>query len=238
MLPIFFYIGAYVHLKSWERASARGERIWHFALRQAKSLAIPSAALLVTWVILGVIVGAVFDLTWMGQAVLMVLSPLWFVFTYLFFVCMMPITVWLHRRYDALVLVFLAGFAVIIDILRFRYQLPGFEWLNMVFVWGFAFQLGYFHGRISGVDRAPQVCRRPDRLGLPVAADPPAGQDHDIRRAVHADRAGLLRAVPGLDGRGARRGLQHGAADAVHHRADDLPGRLRRADPAVGLAPR
>jgi len=156
VLPLFFYIGAYVHLKSWERASARGERIWHFALRQAKSLAIPSAALLVTWVILGVIVGAVFDLTWMGQAVLMVLSPLWFVFTYLFFVCMMPITVWLHRRYDALVLVFLSGFAVIIDILRFRYQLPGFEWLNMVFVWGFAFQLGYFHGRISGVDRAPR----------------------------------------------------------------------------------
>ena len=79
VLPVFFYIGAYVHLKSWERASARGERVWHFALRQAKSLAIPSAALLVTWVILGVIVGVVFDLSWMGQAVLMVLSPLWFV---------------------------------------------------------------------------------------------------------------------------------------------------------------
>ena len=156
VLPLFFYIGAYVHLKSWERASARGERIWHFALRQAKSLAIPSAALLVTWVILGVIVGVVFDLNWMGQAVLMVLSPLWFVFTYLFFVCMMPITVWLHRRYDALVLVFLGGLAVIVDILRFRYQVPGVEWINMVFVWGFAFQLGYFHGRISGVDSAPR----------------------------------------------------------------------------------
>ena len=154
VLPLFFYIGAYVHLKSWERASARGERLWHFALRQAKSLAIPSGALLVTWVVLGIIVGIVFDLNWMGQAVLMVLSPLWFVFAYLFFVCMMPITVWLHRRYDALVLVFLGGLAVIIDILRFRYEVPGAEWLNMVFVWGFAFQLGYFHGRISGVDSA------------------------------------------------------------------------------------
>ena len=28
VLPLFFYIGAYVHLKSWERAAARGERIW------------------------------------------------------------------------------------------------------------------------------------------------------------------------------------------------------------------
>jgi len=156
VLPVFFYIGAYVHLKSWERSAARGERIWHFALRQAKSLAVPSAALLVTWVILGIIVGWVWDLQWMGQAVLMVLSPLWFVFAYLFFVCMMPITVWLHRRYDALVLVYLAGLAVIVDILRFRYEVPGFEWINMVFVWGFAFQLGYFHGRISGVDSAPR----------------------------------------------------------------------------------
>ncbi len=156
VLPVFFYIGAYVHLKSWERAAARGERLWRFALRQARSLAIPSAALLVTWVILGVVVGIVFDLTWMGQAVLMVLSPLWFVFSYLIFICLMPITVWLHRRYDALVLVVLAGLAVIVDILRFRYGLPGVEWLNMVFVWGFAFQLGYFHGRISGVDSAPR----------------------------------------------------------------------------------
>jgi hypothetical protein len=156
VLPLFFYIGAYVHLKSWERAAARGERLWHFALRQAKSLAIPSAALLVTWVILGVIVGLVFDLSWMGQAVLMVVSPLWFVGAYLMFVCLMPITVWLHRRYDALVLVVMGGMAVIVDILQFRYEVPGIEWANMVFVWGFAFQLGYFYGRISGADSAPR----------------------------------------------------------------------------------
>jgi hypothetical protein len=92
----------------------------------------------------------------MGQAVLMVLSPLWFVGAYLLFVCLMPITLWLHRRYDVLVLVVMAGLAVIVDILRFRYQVPGIEWVNMLFVWGFAFQLGYFYGRISGVDTAPR----------------------------------------------------------------------------------
>src|SRR4029077_20353441 len=113
-------------------------------------------ALLVTWVVLGVIVGIVFDLTWMGQAVLMVLSPLWFVACYLAFVCLMPITVWLHRRYDALVLVFLGGLAVIVDVLRFRYEVPGVERMTMLFAWGSAFQLGYFHGRISGVDSAPR----------------------------------------------------------------------------------
>ncbi len=156
IMPLFFYIGAYVHLKSWERAAARGERIWHFALRQARTLAIPAGALLITWVILGIIVGNVFDLAWMGRAVLLVISPLWFVGAYLIFICLLPITVWLHRRYDSLVLVFLAGMAVIVDILRFRYQIPGVEWVNMVFVWGFAFQMGFFHGRIAGVDSAPR----------------------------------------------------------------------------------
>jgi hypothetical protein len=156
VLPVFFYIGAYVHLKSWERAAARGERIWHFALRQAKALAIPSGALLVTWIVLGVIVGAVFDVQWMGRAVLMVVSPLWFVAAYLVLICLLPITVWLHRRYDALVLVVLAGLSVVVDILRFRYHVPVVEWANMLFVWGFAFQLGFFHGRISGVDSAPR----------------------------------------------------------------------------------
>ena len=107
----------------------------------------------------------------MGQAVLMVLSPLWFVGG-------LPAV----RLPDAdhacgctagttlLVLVVLAGLAVIVDILRFRYHVPGIEWVNMVFVWGFAFQLGYFYGRISGVGLGAAVLRRPDRLGLPVAA--------------------------------------------------------------------
>ena len=156
VMPIFFYIGAYVHLKSWERSAARGERIMHFALRQARSLAIPALALLLTWILIAGIVGLVFDVQWIGRAVLLVVSPLWFIVAYLMFVCLMPVTVWLHRRFDGLVLVFLAGLAIIVDILRFRYHVPGVEWVNMIFVWGFAFQFGYFHGRVSGLDSAPR----------------------------------------------------------------------------------
>jgi Acyltransferase family len=156
VMPVFFYIGAYVHLKSWERSAARGERILHFALRQARSLAIPSLALLVTWLLLGFIVGWIFDVQWMSRAVLLVVSPLWFIVAYLLFVCLMPLTVYLHRRFDAMVVVFLGGLAVIVDILRFRYQVPYVEWANMIFVWGFAFQLGYFHHRITGLGSGPR----------------------------------------------------------------------------------
>jgi hypothetical protein len=156
VMPLFFYIGAYVHLKSWERAAARGERLMHFALRQAKSLAVPCAALIGTWIVLGIIVTSVWDIQWAWQAIIMVLSPLWFVAVYLLLVCLMPITVWLHRRFDLLVLVVMAGLAVIVDILRFRVDVPGIEWVNMIFVWGFCFQLGYFYDRIAGTSSAPR----------------------------------------------------------------------------------
>ena len=148
----------------------------------------------------------------------------------------MPITVWLHRRYDALVLVFLGGLAVIVDILRFRYEVPGVEWVNMVFVWGFAFQLGYFHGRISGVGLRAAVLRRPDRLGLPVAA---------VRQQARIMTLAGLFALIGLVFSGLYPGSMVGVPGEdsnmapptrVHHRADDLPGRGRRADPAVGAA--
>ena len=167
-----------------------------------------------------------FDLNWMGQAVLMVLSPLWFVVAYLLFVCLMPITLWLHRRYDVLVLVVLAGLAVIVDILRFRYEVPGVEWLNMIFVWGFAFQLGYFYGRISGVDTAPRFSDGRIDWAYQSARSRQLARMMALSGLVRADRAGVLRAVPGVHGRGARRGLEHGAADGVHRRADDLPGRV------------
>ena len=115
---------------------------------------------------------------------LLVVSPLWFVAAYLVFVCLMPVTVWLHRRFDGLVLVFLAGLAIIVDILRFRYHVPGVEWANMIFVWGFAFQLGYFHGRISGLDSAPRYRDGRIEWDYQSRASPAAGADVHLRRTV------------------------------------------------------
>lgn len=156
VMPIFFYIGAYVHLRAWERAAARGDTIWWFALRQARSLAVPAAALLATWIVIGIVVTSVFNISWMWRAVTMVVSPLWFVAAYLVLILLMPVLVWLHRRYDMLVLVVLGGSAVVVDILRFRYQVPNIGLLNMVFVWGFAFQFGFFHARFTGIEDAPR----------------------------------------------------------------------------------
>ncbi|MEO7398669.1 MAG: acyltransferase, partial [Ilumatobacteraceae bacterium] len=65
----------------------------------------------------------------------------------------LPVFLWLHRRFDVIVLVWLGGLAGAVDILRFRY---GYEWLgliNMVFVWGLCHQLGFFYDRLVAATR-------------------------------------------------------------------------------------
>ncbi len=38
VLPVFFYVGGYAHLASWERARARGERLRHYVWRHTRQL--------------------------------------------------------------------------------------------------------------------------------------------------------------------------------------------------------
>ncbi|MFN6121102.1 MAG: acyltransferase family protein [Actinomycetes bacterium] len=153
VMPLFFYIGGYAHLTSWTRAQARGVSIWSFTGRRLRQLAVPALSLFAVWLVLGSVLGAVFDLTWVGRAVFLVVSPLWFIAIYLVLVALLPIAIRLHQRFDSIVIVFLAGAALAVDIARFRYDL---EWLgiaNMLFVWGLCHQLGFFYDRIVALHR-------------------------------------------------------------------------------------
>jgi hypothetical protein len=128
-------------------------RIERFVGRRLRSLAIPALALLGTWTALGIIVGNLFDAQWIGKAVELVVSPLWFIAVYLILVALLPVALWLHERFDTLVLVWLAGIAMCVDIGRFRYDLVWLGWVNMVVVWGLAHQLGFFYERIVAAVR-------------------------------------------------------------------------------------
>ncbi len=153
VMPLFFYVGGYAHLTAWDRARARGEHLGHFVWKRINKLAIPALALLGVWIAFGIVLGSVFDLHWIGRAVILVVSPLWFMGVYLMLVALLPVFLWLHRRYDTIVLVFLAAIAGAVDILRFR---EGYEWLgyiNMIAVWGLCHQLGFFYDRIVAAAR-------------------------------------------------------------------------------------
>jgi hypothetical protein len=153
VMPLFFYIGGYGHLRAWETASARGQRIWSFVGVRVKRLAVPALALLGVWVALGAVLIVVFDATWAAQAVTLVVSPLWFIGVYLMLVLLLPAALWLHRRYDATVLVVLGGAAMIVDVLRFDRGWDELGLVNMILVWGFCHQMGFFYDRIVAAHR-------------------------------------------------------------------------------------
>jgi hypothetical protein len=58
------------------------------------------------------------------------------------------VAIWLHTRFDTIVLVTLAGIAGLVDVFRFRYDIPELGWINMIVVWGLCHQLGFFYERI------------------------------------------------------------------------------------------
>ena len=153
VMPLFFYVGGYSHLVAWRRAQAKGQHLNQFVLRRMRGLAVPTLTLLGVWVGFGIALGAIFDLRWIGKAVLLVVSPLWFMGVYLMLIALLPLFLWLHERWDTIVLVFLATIAGAVDILRFQF---GHEWLgiiNMIAVWALCHQLGFFYERLVAATR-------------------------------------------------------------------------------------
>jgi peptidoglycan/LPS O-acetylase OafA/YrhL len=153
VMPLFFYVGGYAHLIAWQRAREKGQRIWHFVWRRIRQLAIPALVLLTVWIALGVTLGVIFGGTWIKRGVYLVVSPLWFIGVYLMLIALLPFSLWLHRRWDMIVVVWLAAIAGAVDILRFRSHHEWLGMVNMVAVWGLCHQLGFFYDRIVTAPR-------------------------------------------------------------------------------------
>ena len=154
VMPLFFFVGGWAHTVAIARFVAGGNgSVWRFTLRRIASLGRPAVALAIAWWFVGAVVAAAFDVSWTGRAVVLILSPLWFLAIYAVLVALLPITTWLHRRFDVLVLVWGAGLAALVDVGRFRYGWDALGWLNMVLVWGLCHQLGFFYDRLVRASR-------------------------------------------------------------------------------------
>jgi peptidoglycan/LPS O-acetylase OafA/YrhL len=148
VMPLFFFVGGYSHMAAWHKASEHGTSIWRFVGHRVRFLGVPALLLVLAWSVLALAVTAAFDVHWMVRTARLILSPLWFLAVYLFLVLMLPAALWLHRRFDVVVLVWLAGLAAGVDLLRLGHDVPGVAWLNMLFVWGICHQLGFFYARL------------------------------------------------------------------------------------------
>jgi peptidoglycan/LPS O-acetylase OafA/YrhL len=159
VMPIFFFVGGFVHLVTWESVERKGGGYRQFLARRLGRLLLPAAAalafavlarFLLTWLLP--------DVRWATRAIVLMLSPLWFLIVYIVFVLVTPLAVRLHRRFGEIALVVMAGCAALVDILRFRYHIQGIELVNMVLVWGLAHQLGFFWKRLTSAPRRFAWC--------------------------------------------------------------------------------
>jgi fucose 4-O-acetylase-like acetyltransferase len=149
VMPAFFFAGGYVHKRGWVASEG-----WSWVLNRLRRLWAPALALVVVGLTIWLIARQVApDADWVGNGVILVLSPLWFLIVYAMLVATAPLWFRQHERYGELVPVWMVGIAVVVDVLRFRYHVAGVEWSNMLVVWAIPHQLGFYYERLRAAPK-------------------------------------------------------------------------------------
>jgi len=150
VMPLFFVVGGAVHARSLVRNPAP----LSFITRRARSLAGGAAVLVVVAAVAYWITDAIWTAPpWLSRALVLVLSPLWFLAVYLMLIVIAPLAWRAHERWGELVPLWLAGLAAVVDVARFSWKVPYAEWVNWVVVFGAAHQTGFFWSRIQAAPR-------------------------------------------------------------------------------------
>jgi len=146
VMPVFFFIGGFSNAAALESTLRRGGTVASYMRTRLVRLLKPVVVFLLVWVailaglLLSGAVGSQFI-----RSLVVLFGPLWFIIIYLVVVLLAPLTHRLHRRFGLKVPLALALAAAGLDVLRFALNRPALGWPNIVLVWAFAHQLGYFY---------------------------------------------------------------------------------------------
>jgi len=145
VMPVFFFVGGYTHRLAFDDYEPGASR--RFLRKRVSRLLPPALGLTGLWVGVGFIIEATVDPAWTWSAVILVLSPLWFLIVYLILVALAPLAIRAHWKWGELVIIWLVGLAAVFDVLRFTQGRGWAAWLNFIVIWGLAHQLGFFYDR-------------------------------------------------------------------------------------------
>lgn len=146
VMPVFFFVGGFTHRLAFDNYTPGTSR--RFLKRRIRRLLGPSLGLIVLWLAIGFALELIMDPAWTWSAVILVLSPLWFLAVYVVLVLIAPIAIRAHWRWGELVPVWLLGLAAVLDVLRFSHGQGWAAWVNFLVIWGLAHQLGFFYDRL------------------------------------------------------------------------------------------
>lgn len=167
VMPVFFFVGGFSNLVSYESARRRGGSAASFVRSRVARLLRPTVPFLAVWIVVQVVLhvtdtGAPAGLRLWGDTQLLrgvrppgqtvPFGPLWFLGVYLAVVVVSPATIWLHRRFGSTVLgVFVVG-AIVADGIGFVAGHSWVRWANVAFVLLLPHQLGHFYADGSLVE--------------------------------------------------------------------------------------
>ena len=170
VMPIFFFVGGFSNLVTYESYRKRGQRTWAFIRSRLERLLRPSIVFLGLWVVIQVVLhladaGRPTGPTVWGDTRLLrgmfppgatlPFGPLWFLGMYMIVVSISPLTIRLHRRFGWWVpTVFVAG-AFAADFIGFVLGVHAVRYANVAFVLLLPHQLGHFYadGRFARLPR-------------------------------------------------------------------------------------
>ncbi len=147
VMPIFFFVGGFSNLVTLESVRRRGGSAGSFVRSRLIRLLRPTGIFMVTWILAaptfellpGVPAGT------LPLALSLAIGPLWFLGVYLLMVVLSPFTARLHARHRLKALLATGGSALLIDWLRFGLDLEPVGFLNVLVIWVFVHQMGYFY---------------------------------------------------------------------------------------------
>ncbi len=160
VMPIFFFVGGFSNMVTFESHERRGESTWAFIKSRLIRLLKPSLVFLGVWIVIQTALhltdtGAPAGLTLWGDtkmlrgmlppAATIPFGPLWFLAVYLVIVCIAPVTVRLHRRFGLWVPTVMVVSTIIIDFVGFGGHRSSFRYLNILPVLLLPHQLGHFY---------------------------------------------------------------------------------------------
>ena len=146
VMPLFFFVGGFSNLKTYEAMRARGESYGDFIRSRAARLWKPTAVFVVVWAAVQVVLHAadIGDGGWIRGSMLP-FGPLWFLFVYMAVIAATPVMLRLHHRFRGFLVGALAGGVLAVDVVRFATDVQPVAWLNLALVWLLAHQVGFFY---------------------------------------------------------------------------------------------
>jgi Acyltransferase family len=170
VMPIFFFVGGFSNLVTFESFERRGEPTWAFVRTRLWRLLKPSLVFVGVWIPVQVLLhlsdtGAPTGPRILGDTTLLrgmlppgatlPFGPLWFLAVYAVVLVISPWMIRLHRRIGWWAPVLMALGTIGGDAIGFGTGHWGWRWMNVAFVLLFPHQLGFFYadGRLTKLPR-------------------------------------------------------------------------------------